>query len=334
MRISRLSMAALLFLGACGGGGGDGSDGGTAPGGVNTTPLDIDASNYVAVATESLSAVGYVLETTEFITGAQVSSQSALLDFARAQALKLPRWFGAGMAVPSGAEITETEACSGGGSLQFTINDLNGNEEPDEGESIAIVATNCVEFDSTVNGRINMQVTKMTGDPEGDVFELGVSMTLTQLSVAMAEGHAVGNGSMRIGMSMTAPMTGRMDIGFDTLSLSGTYAGEPYSRTMWQFNIAEDYAPVNHMFRGELVLGGTLGSSVLESKAVTLSTLQPLVTLGDDAYPSSGQILATGASGSKMRLTAQNATTVRIELDANGDGAYESMVTRLWSELM
>jgi len=330
MRISKLSLAVLFLLAACS----DGGDDSVAPGGVTKTPLAIDASNYVAVATESVSAVSYVMDATQFFTGAQVASEKSLLDFARTQALKLPRWFAAATPRPGGVELTEIEACSGGGEIRITLNDVNNNESPDVGESVTMVATNCVEFDATVNGTLFMQLTKLSGDPDGDVYDLGVTMTLTNLSVVMAEGSSVGNGTMAMDMSMTGPQTGSMALTFSELTMTGTYAGATYSRTMWDFDIAEAYAPVNNLLRGELVLGGMLGSSALDKKAVTLSTLQPMVSVGEDEYPSSGQILATGAANSKMRLTAQNATTVLIEVDANGDDAYETMVTRPWSDLM
>jgi hypothetical protein len=333
MRISRLSLAALFFLTACGGGGG-GDDGSTPPTGVTNTPLAIDASNYVAVATESVSAVSYVLDTTEFFNGAQVSSERVLLDFARAQALKLPGWFATATPRPSGAELTETMPCSGGGSMQITLNDINGNEDLDAGDSTTMVAMNCVEFDSTVNGTLVMQITTLSGDLEGDVYDLGVTMTFSNLSVAMAEGSTVGNGSMSMEMAMTGPDTGSLELKFNELTMTGTYGSDSYSRKMWNFDISERYDLVNSMFRGETALSGTLGSSALASKAVVLSTLQPMVSVGEDEYPSSGQILATGATGSKMRMTAQNATTVLIELDANGDDNYESSVSKPWNELM
>jgi hypothetical protein len=332
MRKSTLSLAALFFLAACGGGGGD--DGGPAPVGVTNTPVAIDADNYVAVATESVSAVSFVMDTGEFFTGARVSSQSALIEFARAQGLKLPQRFAAATPWPSGAVLTETEACSGGGSMSFALDDINGNEELDVGESVTVVATNCVEFDSTLNGTMAMQITTMSGDVDSDVYELGMTMTLTNFSVAMSEGTSVGNGSMDMDISSTGPLTGSMSLGFDGLTMNVTYGGNSYSRTMWDFDIADTYTVVSGVPRGTLVLGGVLGSSALEAKAVTLSTLQPMVTVGADEHPSSGQILATGAAQSKMRMTAQNATMVLIELDADGDGAYETMITKPWSELM
>lgn len=330
MRMSKLYLAVLFFLAACS----DGGDDSVAPGGVTKTPLAIDTGNYVAVATESVSAVSYVMDATELFTGAQVSSERSLLDFARTQALKLPRWFAAATPRPSGVELTEIEACSGGGEVRITLNDLNNNQDLDVGESLTMVATNCVEFDSTVNGTLSMRVTKMSGDLEGDVYDLGVTMTFANLSVVMAEGSSVGNGSMAMEISMTGPQTGSMKLVFGELTMTGTYGGDSYSRTMWDFDIAESYAAANNMFRGEMTLSGMLGSSALDNKAVTLSTLVPMVSVGEDEYPSSGQILATGAANSRMRLTAQDAATVLIELDANGDGAYETMMTKPWSELM
>jgi hypothetical protein len=330
MRMTKLSWAVLFFLAACGG---DGDDGG-GTGGVTKTPLAIDANNYVAVATEAVSGVSYVMDASEFFTGAQVSSQRLLLDFARAQALRLPQRFAAATPLPSGVVSTETVGCSGGGSLAFTLNDVNGNEELDVGDSVTMVANNCVEFDSTLNGTMGMLVTKMSGDLEGEVYDFGVTMTFTNLSFAMAEGTTVGNGTMSMNMAMTAPHTGNMSLRFDGLTMSGTYGGESYSRTMWDFDIVDTYAVVNNMFHGSVVLSGVLGSSVLDSKAVTLSTLQPMVSVGEDEYPSSGQILATGAAQSKMRMTVQSAATVLIELDANGDGTYETTITKPWSEMM
>ena len=54
---------------------------------------------------------------------------------------------------------------------------------------------------------------------------------------------------------------------------------------------------------------------------------------GSQPYPSSGQAVVTGAGGSKVRVTANSATSVTVSLDANGDGTYETSVNKPWSEL-
>ncbi|HET8759904.1 MAG TPA: hypothetical protein VFN94_02475 [Nitrospiria bacterium] len=59
---------------------------------------------------------------------------------------------------------------------------------------------------------------------------------------------------------------------------------------------------------------------------VDVSTPQPLVTLTGDDYPSSGALVVTGAGNSSARLTALSATTFQIDVDADGDSAYETTV--------
>ncbi len=46
----------------------------------------------------------------------------------------------------------------------------------------------------------------------------------------------------------------------------------------------------------------------------------------DDDFPSSGELVVTGSSGSKARLTALSATEFQVEVDADGDDVYETTV--------
>ena len=66
---------------------------------------------------------------------------------------------------------------------------------------------------------------------------------------------------------------------------------------------------------------------------VQLDTPTPIQELVADAYPRAGVLRVTG-QGSALRLTALNATTVRVELDANQDGSYEATKDVAWSELL
>ncbi len=66
---------------------------------------------------------------------------------------------------------------------------------------------------------------------------------------------------------------------------------------------------------------------------VTVSTSTPLrVTDGDD-NPSSGVLLLTGSGGSQARLTALDALTFQVEVDADGDTMFETTLGPLnWSD--
>jgi len=57
-----------------------------------------------------------------------------------------------------------------------------------------------------------------------------------------------------------------------------------------------------------------------------LATATPFFVATDGTFPSSGQLVITGAAGSKARLTALSATQFQVEVDADGDDAYETTV--------
>ena len=50
-----------------------------------------------------------------------------------------------------------------------------------------------------------------------------------------------------------------------------------------------------------------------------------------EAFPHAGVGVATGANGGKVTVTALSSTTVRVDLDSNGDGTPEATVTKPWS---
>ncbi|MFZ5876365.1 MAG: hypothetical protein ACOYXU_08145 [Nitrospirota bacterium] len=59
---------------------------------------------------------------------------------------------------------------------------------------------------------------------------------------------------------------------------------------------------------------------------VDVTTPQALVVVSGDDYPSSGELVVTGAGGSRARITAVSATTFRLDVDEDGNGSYETMV--------
>ena len=63
---------------------------------------------------------------------------------------------------------------------------------------------------------------------------------------------------------------------------------------------------------------------------VDIATIDALRINYSDQFPSSGQIIITGASGSKARQTAISNTQYSLEVDADGDDIYETVTTENW----
>ena len=64
-----------------------------------------------------------------------------------------------------------------------------------------------------------------------------------------------------------------------------------------------------------------------------MSTISTLQSFGDD-YPYDGEIEIVGANNASIRIIALDATTVRLEVDSNGDGTVDDVIDTTWDALM
>ena len=63
-------------------------------------------------------------------------------------------------------------------------------------------------------------------------------------------------------------------------------------------------------------------------------TITPFFVATDSTFPSSGELVVTGAANSKAQLTALSATQFQVEVDADGDTAYETTIGPIdWTSL-
>ena len=329
---SKISLALLVLLAACGGGGGGGDGGGTPV--AAATPLAITAANYEAVAQQSVTATTYLMDTGGFVTGAQLAPrEQVLINFSRAQITRLGRLFAVAPRLATGVTTTETQVCSGGGLISSTINDMAGNQMVDAGDSASVVASNCVEFGATINGAMGIEFRAVSGNFDGDVYSATVVMTLSNLQASTGAGQVSGNGSITLALAGSGFKTGSLDMTITSLTMIGRVAGVNETLTLQDWRIVSNFSPSGAGIITRTTVNGTLISAAQASQSVTVATVTPFVQSGNNAYPASGQFIATGANGSKIRVTAQNATTVLIELDADGNNVYEASRTRLWSDL-
>lgn len=315
----------LAVLGACGGGGGS-SDGGVVTG----PPLTVSASNYQTVAVESASVVNDMVDSSGLtsIVGVRGSAMGSVVPVV---VRNLPDWIA--KATPNrptlvGVVQSFDLPCTTG-SIGISLNDANNNNAFDVGESIGLAFNSCNSLGATVSGSLTMVANSQPIGLGTAVSSLDVSVTMTQLDMIDATTHLHANGSMRVATTRTA-----VDTGFDTITTAAftetnTVASVTSTRTLQNFAARTD------LLAGQATTSysGTLTSSALGGSSVTFGSTTPFVTLPNGLYPSSGVARAVGANGSAAILTAIDATTVRIDLDANGDGIPETSTTRLWTSL-
>jgi hypothetical protein len=325
--VSLLVLSSILV--ACGGGGSDG------PAASNQGPAvaekaTLTADNYVAVAQESLSSSNFLADASTLAVGAEVNDAEALMRFSQAQAFKLAGRFASTQALVTGASITTTEACAGGGTVTLVDNDINGNGQPDVGDTASITATNCTFQGSTLNGTLTLTVNAFSGNTNVPPFLVAITMTLTNLTAKSAAASSTGNGTMVLTVSSNTAGNRTDSLKSTQFATTSTYGSASYSRTLNDYTVVVDSNAATSSSKAD----GTLTSSAFGSKSVTIATQAPFVRQLSQTRPASGQATATGANGAVVRVTALSNTQVKIELDANADGTFETTVTKLWSELI
>jgi hypothetical protein len=338
-----LASTALTLLTACGSGGG----GGDAPASAPAPTVAITAGNQTAVARATLSG-GLALAGSQTVQSAaaspaapaaaalEVPATSGTLRGVVAQALahgmlKRPR--AAPGAVKPLAVVSETRNCALSGTVTMTTDDRDNNGVISAGDTESIAFNQC--RDSTVslrNGTTVLTVTGVTSDTETRL-ELSATLAFQQLAIEQDQAATRIDGTVAVALLET-PTLFRLTLTVAS-GLTVAASGPGYSDSItydpgMRFAIESSSAnPPSVTTRFD----GSFSATSLGGR-ITVATPQPVRRLARDTYPSSGQILVTGSGGSQERITVLSNAQVRIELDADGNGIFETVSIVLWSTLL
>jgi hypothetical protein len=330
--LSATVFACLFGLSACGGGGGSaGTPGNPAP--ADSTLLGISASNYQVVGQSAVSSAFFLNDTGGIINGAESGGDLRLLQHAINTARRAMGVASGRPALVTGAEVRDTVPCSQGGNLAVSITDGNGNGSFDLGDSLTIDAQACKEGGDVMQGRIALSVQALSGLYDSNNFSATLAMTLTAFSVTTGSDMAQGDGTVTLTVSQTPSGVGEVTLATSRLTLSGRTGSQNFTTTLTDTKLTLRVETVDGSPRTTISYNSSLAGSSFDNKQVLISTPQPLVINGGDTYPSSGYFQVQGNAGSTVRITAVNRTQARLELDAQGDGSYETQVLKAWAEL-
>lgn len=331
-RAPLVSVLALAVLTACGGGG-DSTPEPTPTPPVPEKALALTASNYQAAAEQALRAGSYLMESGDLLSGAQAGAQPSAIKAAVKQLPMLLSQFKR-PALLAGAVINDSEPCSGGGRVDTSFNDANNNSQPDEGESVVMVANACKEDGVVTSGRIEVNLTKLSGVFDSNNYSAAITMKLDNFSVTSPAGSATGQGELKVSMAATSATQSSLQIEAASFSSSGRLGALEYQQTMSNFFISiSSSLQANGESIDTATLRGTLSSSALDGKTISIETPIALTISSALGYPTAGKLVIKGAANSVAQMTVQPNGRVLIELDADGNGSFENSVTKAWSEL-
>jgi len=329
-RITLNILISLFFLAACSGG-----DGGLTGGGNNNNPppagFTIDAANGLQVSQVAYRSV----VTSGDFAGLAGSGVTASSGGGLAKPTMSQRPGGVLARIPQQVVVGPTAVdCAAGGTVSVTMDIIDllafAQGVLSQGDTILNEYAMCDEgFGEIIDGDVDSEVDAFAGNILANLYDLTMTLTLTDFQVATAEDVITANGDgTAVLNSLNAPYVEASVSGnsmtTDTNSSSETLSNYSSTQTLDAGVIPSPYT---------MVASGTLDSSQLAG-AITYST--PVMFEGFDVdYPVAGELLIAG-DGSSARIIAQaNGVDVVIEIYSNetGTGAPDETIMSTWAEL-
>ncbi|HET9206976.1 MAG TPA: hypothetical protein VFO28_12110 [Burkholderiaceae bacterium] len=221
--------------------------------------------------------------------------------------------------------------CPAGGSITLTLTYSNASQFT-PGDTLGFTFNNCqTSATDRTNGAMSIAMSSYAETAVGESFAGTMSLNLTATE---GDRTSAVSGSVSANYADLSATTSRLDlivVGSSGLTASVTTAGGTPETIGYVsgFTISETDTSTS----SSVTVNGSIDSSRLAGR-ITLQTATPIVQQAADAYPSSGVLRVTGAGGSALLLTAQSATALQVQLDANGDGTYEATATYTWAEVL
>ena len=334
------AMMGAVGLVGCGGGGSSNGNDSTA---AATPTVTITTTNQGSVARAILDGGQAVGRSQPF--AATVGSAAQSIGSARMSVLQsvVRRGLVAGFGSRHSARIasamrpantsSSTDLCGVSGSITTTVSDADDSQSLSNGDTLTLTFDQCRDSsDDVVSGGMVFSIGSVTSGLGGNVQFRG-SLAFVQLSASSGARLANIQGSVGVAAAISSTSFQiALAVGANALTVTSSATGYldtiVYEPGMQVTVTATDGA----VTQSDVTLNGSFTASSIGGRVV-VATVLPLRQLGTDAYPSSGQVVVTGASGTHLRVTALSSTSVQLELDANGDGTYERSAVFAWDSI-
>jgi hypothetical protein len=328
-----------LLLAGCGGGGGGGSAGGSTA--AAPQAVVITEANAKPVAADALEAVQGASATqgTSLITGVEVQADAAGKPTSIRAAAEVARLAAGSLTgrtdLVTGVSISDSANCPSGGAISLS-GSVAGGSSLVPGDTITIAANNCtMSIDgvmTTMNGSLSMTI--VSGSmPASGPFHVVVQFAFTNLSVQAEGTTVVVSGEARMDWTSSSATSETMVMSGASMTVRETTGTTTFTSAMKNFSqsVATNGSTVTSSLSATIETSSTrLGAS---GGSYTITTPTPVVWNSSTNVLSAGVVKVVGANNSQLVMTVTGNNTLSIQIDANGDGTFETTVSSTAAEL-
>ncbi len=253
--------------------------------------------------------------------------------------LQLPFLPGIGGAVGAGAskimnssELAATSSavldCAVFGTVEVDIT-VSNPLEPSQGDIYAMQFTQCDDGAGIItNGGMIMTLMGLDGDFASGQFLLEARVELTAFQVTDGGETSGASGTVSISIDTRTPPVTTITVSTSALATSSEGAAEAVSNLT--ITISEDQSAFPTAVSVETsftVDSPRIGGEVMVSTSLALQA-------SGDGYPYVGELRVMGAGNTAVVIIALDENRVRLEIDVDGDRAYDETLETTWEELM
>jgi hypothetical protein len=252
-----------------------------------------------------------------------------------------------------------TESCEISGTASITLEDHDNDGEVSMGDTITVIANNCVEKSETTSGQ--MSFTVFEDDPN-----FSATIVFTDFSITDFEGKSSLDGDISlkrrlnqlgstefISMNsknitvLSSNLNSEEISTISNFSLSITIVGTLDSLVMTADtlthveagiteilnNFSLTYTKDSNTLLSTLDFRGVFNDPAVAGGVFSVDTLQPFEGFTNADYPYTGVIKITATDNSSATLTVLDAVNVRLTVDENGDGVVDQTTDTTWKSL-
>lgn len=201
-------------------------------------------------------------------------------------------------------------------------------------DAFDLVFNTCDDGDGySIDGSFSLLVTELAGDPRADVFALSYDVQNVTVTVAFDDDtHTTASASdfSLTWDSLTFPVT-VLSLTPYTLNLSTQTDDYTLFSGLHSRTVNADISVSTTMLE---LHDAHLGSNASLGGWVTYETVAPLQA-SDGQIPESGELLVSnGPADETIRIAIESSTSVRLEIDSDGDGIVDDIQYTTWAALL